>query len=133
MRIHVSLNVTSMERSLAFYSALFGVEASKIKPDYANYRLDEPPIHLALMERSAAAGEGVNHLGIELADIDSLHQWRKRLELAGTDFAIEDKAECCYAKADKLWVTDPDGYKWEIWVRTGEYQDMGETRVAVSA
>ena len=23
-----------------------------------------------------------------------------------------------------MWVQDPDGYRWEIWVRTGEHDSM---------
>jgi hypothetical protein len=24
--------------------------------------------------------------------------------------------DCCYALQDKIWVTDPNGYRWEIFV-----------------
>ena len=66
MRVHISLKVTSITRSLGFYSALFGRDASQLKDGYANFRLDEPPIHLALVERSDAGGGGVSHLGFEV-------------------------------------------------------------------
>ena len=42
MRIHVSINVSSIEQSIKFYSALFGQKVSKVKSGYANFRLDEP-------------------------------------------------------------------------------------------
>jgi len=129
MRVHISLNVSSLERSLGFYSNLFGQEASKLRKDYANFRLDEPPVHLALVAHPATGPGGVSHLGFELPHADVLTAWRQRLENAGMDFAVEDQARCCYAKADKLWLTDPDGYRWEIWVRTGEHDGMGGTRL----
>jgi catechol 2,3-dioxygenase-like lactoylglutathione lyase family enzyme len=72
MRIHISLNVESIEQSKAFYTALFGQVASKLKPGYANFRLDDPPIHLALMERGKTGSEGVGHLGIELPEPKNL-------------------------------------------------------------
>ena len=56
MRVHISLNVQSLSKSQAFYVALFGQEASKQKPGYANFRLNEPPIHLALVEGKNKAG-----------------------------------------------------------------------------
>ena len=59
-----------------------------------------------------------------------LDSWRNRLATAGVVFDVEDDAQCCYARADKLWLTDPDGHRWEIWVRTGEHDAMGSTRVA---
>lgn len=128
MRIHISLNVRSVENSVAFYSSLFGVSPSKERDDYANFRLDEPPIHLALQRGAKTGRGGVSHVGVEMPDHETLEKWRQRLELAGAAVEPENGAECCYAKADKLWVTDPDGYPWEIWVRTGEHEAMGATR-----
>lgn len=132
MRVHISLNVSSIDRSLRFYSTLFGQEASKLREDYANFRLDEPPVHLALEVNPATGSKGVTHLGFEVADKGSLQSWKARLEQAGLAFDVEDQACCCYAQADKLWLTDPDGYRWEIWVRTGEYDSMGATQVALA-
>ncbi len=122
MRVHISINSTAIDQSVDFYSSFFGQEASKTRNGYANFRLDEPPIHLALVEKPASPGGGVSHLGIELPDADALENWRSRLEASNLDFEVEDEARCCYAQANKLWVTDPDGYRWEIWVRTGEYE-----------
>ncbi len=102
MRIHVSLNVASLERSLEFYSGLLGQGPSRMKAAYANFRLVEPPLHLALMERPGAVGGGLSHLGVELPDADSLGAWRARLEHAGMKFETEDGARCCYARGDKL-------------------------------
>lgn len=129
MRIHISLNVSSLENSLHFYQGLFGQAPSKVREGYANFRLDQPPIHLALEQGGPTGAGGVSHVGIELPDVDSLAAWRTRLETDGMSFIVEDKARCCYAKADKLWLTDPDGYLWEIWVRTGDIKTHGETRV----
>ena len=74
----------------------------------------------------------VSHFGIELPTRDDLQAWQQRLERLGVKFAIEDEANCCYALADKLWVTDPDGYRWELWLRTGEFDGMGDTQIAVN-
>ncbi len=133
MRVHISLNVASLNNSLEFYRSLFGQEASKLKEGYANFRLEEPPIHLALVEDKNQAGEDVSHFGVEVPNERALHEWRDRLELTDAPFAVEDKASCCYATADKLWLTDPDGYKWEIWVRTGEFEAMGSVRIKDSS
>lgn len=130
MRIHISLNVQSLESSIAFYTALLGHPVTKQRPAYANFRLDEPPVHLALMESEARTPGGATHYGVELPDHAALDAWRNRLETAGVKLDIEEDAQCCYARADKLWLTDPDGHRWEIWVRTGEHDAMGSTRVA---
>jgi catechol 2,3-dioxygenase-like lactoylglutathione lyase family enzyme len=128
MRVHISLNVTSTGRSRAFYAALFGCPASKVETDYANFRLDEPPIHLALQGGRSVECAGGGHFGIELPDHDALAVWRNRLRQAGLPVTAEDGAACCYARGDKLWLTDPDGHRWEVWVRTGEHDSMGGVR-----
>ena len=30
------------------------------------------------------------------------------------------------ATGEKLWLTDPDGFVWEIWVRTGEADQLSD-------
>lgn len=132
IRVHVSLDVQSIDRSIAFYDKLFGERPSKVRPAYANFRLDSPPVHLALQEGRHSSGGGVSHLGFELPDHEQLAKWQSRFEASGIDFAPENEAKCCYAKSDKLWVTDPDGYRWEVWVRTGEHEAMGQTRAEVN-
>jgi catechol 2,3-dioxygenase-like lactoylglutathione lyase family enzyme len=125
-RIHVSLPVTDLEASVAFYSALFGTEPSKRKDDYANFRLDGPPIHLALVATGAGqpGTDGIRHNGVEVDSAEALAAWRTRLDEAEVTYRVEDDAVCCYAKADKLWVDDPDGNPWELWVRTGDAEVM---------
>ncbi len=129
MKVYISLNVGSTKRSAKFYSTLFGHEASKTRAAYANFRLDQPPIHLALVETESPRNTGISHLGIELPDAGALRDWRARLEDSDIAFSVEDQASCCYATADKLWLKDPDGYRWEIWVRTGDFDSMGEVRI----
>jgi catechol 2,3-dioxygenase-like lactoylglutathione lyase family enzyme len=48
LRPHLALTVRDVERSIAFYRALFGVEPSKIRPDYAKFELAEPPLNFTL-------------------------------------------------------------------------------------
>ena len=83
------------------------------------------------MERGEAGARGVSHLGIELPDSTVLNEWHSRLQASGVDFSVEDKARCCYANADKLWLTDPDGYRWEIWTRSDEYDAIKEPEANV--
>jgi catechol 2,3-dioxygenase-like lactoylglutathione lyase family enzyme len=131
MRIHLSLAVSDLEASLRFYQQLFGQLPSKIRAGYANFRLDQPPIHLALVQaarastgdHSGTAGTH-SHFGIELPDRDTFVAWRERLREVGAQGRDEKDAVCCYARADKVWFSDPDGNAWEVWVRTGEAEQM---------
>jgi len=130
MRVHISLPVTDLAKSQAFYSSLFGVPASKVKTGYLNFRLNEPAIHLALMQQETAMPHPQQHFGIELPDSEVFAAWEQRGMKAEGARAIEPEpnANCCYARANKLWLTDPDGHRWELWHRTGEFDGIDEDR-----
>lgn len=125
-RIHVNLSVSDLERSVQFYSLLFGAQPTKIRDDYANFRLDEPALHLALVKSPAHATGDSNarHFGVELFENPELNDWRGRLEKSGVALKIEEQVTCCYAVGNKFWAKDPDGNDWEFWVRTEEANAM---------
>lgn len=118
-RVHVNLSVCDLGQSVAFYRNLFGAAPTRIQPDYANWRLDNPALHLAIVQIPGAkiADTNARHFGIELFDDRELEGWRKRVEEAGLSVRTEQEVTCCYAVANKFWATDPDGNAWEFWVR----------------
>ena len=124
-RIHVNLSVRDLARSTAFYTSLFGTQPSKTRADYANWRLDEPALHLALVLDPAATPKSTHeHFGVELFEDADLDAWRTRVEAAGLTARREEAVTCCYAVANKFWVADPDGNEWEFWVRQDEAESM---------
>lgn len=127
-RIHINLSVRDIEASKAFYGRLFGAEPSKVRQGYANWRLDAPALHLALVHNPATkpAAPHERHFGVELFDQAELSQWQSRLEAQGTELRLEEQVTCCYAVGNKFWATDPDGNEWEFWVRTGDAESMTE-------
>ncbi len=125
MRVHISLPVSDLARSEAFYSRLFAQPASKEKPDYINFRLDEPAIHLALVKSDSVPKRDCEHFGIELPTEETFRSWEERLTSSAPGLARPQRgARCCYARADKVWLSDPDGNRWEIWHRTGDHSSM---------
>ena len=54
-RVQLAINVDNLDESIAFYSKLFGTEAAKLKPGYANFTIAEPPLKLILMENPGQA------------------------------------------------------------------------------
>ena len=120
-RMHIHVGVEKIDDAIKFYSALFGAEPSKTKPDYAKWMLDDPRINFAISTR--AGKKGVDHLGIQVDEESELAELRSRLNKA--DLGAEDEGEtvCCYAKSDKSWVTDPAGIAWEAY-RTMEDAQM---------
>jgi catechol 2,3-dioxygenase-like lactoylglutathione lyase family enzyme len=123
LKPHVSLNVTDLQRSLSFYTAVFGTEPARVRPGYAKFDLDSPPLNLALNEMPAVrlgAGSPLNHLGIQVETTDDVLAAQQRLQAAGLASFDEMETTCCYAVQDKIWVTDPDGNRWEVFAVKGE-------------
>jgi predicted RNase H-like HicB family nuclease len=47
MKTHLSLRVSNIQKSIEFYSAFFGVAPHKVRPGYANFDLENPPLKFA--------------------------------------------------------------------------------------
>src|SRR5215213_294868 len=114
-RVQLALNVDNIDESIAFYSALFGVEPAKRRPGYANFAVPEPPLKLVLIENPGQGGS-LNHLGVEMETVEQVDTEQRRL--AGSGLASIDRrnSTCCYAKQDKFWVEGaPHGEQWEVY------------------
>jgi len=118
MRVQLALNVKDLDAAVSFYSRLFGVAVNKRKPGYANFAIDEPPLKLVLFELPDAP-ERLNHLGVEVFADEEVTAATERLKANGMADLVEDQTTCCYAQADKVWATEPDGLRWE-WYRVLE-------------
>jgi len=114
-RLQLALNVNNLDESVAFYSRLFGAAPAKRRPGYANFAIAQPPLKLVLLENPGQGGS-LNHLGVEVEDIDTVDAEQTRLAGVGLALIDERGSTCCYAKQDKFWVSDtPDGEAWEIY------------------
>lgn len=113
--VHISLNVSDLSRSVAFYKGLFG-EPKKLKSDYAKFVSAEPEIHLALQPGLHSPGAGaLSHLGIRVESTQDVRRWRSDLKARGVVSEEEKREDCCYAVQDKFWLSDPDGNRWEVY------------------
>lgn len=125
-RFHVHVAVSDLEQSTRFYSAMFGMQPSVLKDDYAKWMLDDPRINFAISERANA--QGVNHLGFQAESAEELEEIHLRLKSADTAISAEKGANCCYAKSDKYWVQDPTGIAWESFSSLDSIPFYGEQR-----
>ncbi len=112
-RMHVHVSVKNLAESIRFYSALFGAQPVKTKPDYAKWMLEDPRLNFAISTRSGHVG--IDHLGLQVDDGAELNALREQLVKA--DLTTHDVGEtvCCYAKSEKSWVKDPSGIAWEAY------------------
>jgi catechol 2,3-dioxygenase-like lactoylglutathione lyase family enzyme len=125
-KFHASLNVSNLDRSIAFYRTLLGAEPAKVRADYAKFDIAEPPLVLSLIPGRPTASGHLNHAGLRMRNAEELVEVQRRLEAAGMPTQREDGVECCYARQTKFWITDPDGALWEIYVFHDDIDDHGK-------
>lgn len=130
MRIQLALNVRDLDEAVAYYSKLFDVQPHKLRPGYANFAIESPPLKLVLFE-NAQATERLNHLGVEVVNSDQVATASRRLEEAGILTDVERETNCCHATQDKLWSKEPQGLRWE-WYRITD-DDPAVERVPAGA
>jgi catechol 2,3-dioxygenase-like lactoylglutathione lyase family enzyme len=113
--MHVSLYVSNLEQTVAFYTTFFGQEATKLKPGYAKWLLESPPLIISFVENPEAVRPTFGHLGFQVETPGQLAEHLERLQAAGLVSREEKGIACCFAVQDKFWVADPDGHQWEVY------------------
>jgi len=132
LKPHVSLNVSNLDASVAFYEKVFGVSATKKRPGYAKFDLKEPSLNLSMVE-VPPTGLNASHFGIQVASSEDVAAAWTRFKEAGLETRNEDNTSCCYALQDKVWVKDPDGNEWEVFVVKGDTDTMSDEAAVAKA
>jgi len=114
-RMHVSLYVSDINKSVQFYSTFFGKEPVKMKPNYAKYILESPSLIISFVENKDRVQENFGHLGFQVETIEELNSKLSEAKQKNIVAKEETGTNCCYAKQDKFWVNDPDGVQWEVY------------------
>jgi catechol 2,3-dioxygenase-like lactoylglutathione lyase family enzyme len=122
-KFHLSVNVSDLARSVAFYEVLFGKPPEKHHADYAKFALEDPPAVFSLVPGRSGQGGALNHVGLCLLTAEELVAIQHRLEAAGHKTLREDGVACCYSRQTKFWVRDPDGILLELYIFHGDLED----------
>jgi len=126
LRPHLALTVSDVNRSIPFYRALFGIEPSKVKPGYAKFEVPDPALNFTLNEGRREELGALNHVGIQVSSTDEVLAAQLRLRKEGLEPSEEMDASCCYARQDKIWLKDPDGTPWEVFVTHEDVEGKGQ-------
>lgn len=131
MRFHVHAHVEDLQKSIAFYTRMFGAEPTRVESDYAKWMLEDPRLNFAISTRGSAVG--IDHLGIQADTEEELAGLKARAQAA--DLSIDEQGEtsCCYARSEKHWLTDPQGIAWEHYRTLGDIPVFSESAGAADA
>jgi lactoylglutathione lyase len=125
-RFHVHAHVEDLQKSVAFYTRMFGAEPARLEGDYAKWMLEDPRINFAISTRGGKPG--VDHLGIQTDTEEELVELKARAQAADMTLLDEGETTCCYARSDKYWLTDPQGIAWEQFHTLGSIPVFSESK-----
>jgi catechol 2,3-dioxygenase-like lactoylglutathione lyase family enzyme len=130
-RLHLHVSVADLDRSIGFYSTLFGAAPTMKEADYAKWMLDDPKVNFAISARGVTPG--LDHVGVQVDSENELRELAGRLKAAGETTVDQEDATCCYAESHKSWVNDPSGLRWETFFTFGAATRYGEDDVPAIA
>ena len=112
-RVQLALNVGDLDASIEFYTKLFKTPPAKVRENYANFAIAEPPLKLVLIAGQGDPGS-LNHVGVEVESTDEVAAAAARMEAEGAACNVRESTSCCYSVQDKVWVSGPE-IPWEIY------------------
>ena len=121
-RVQLALNVQDLDTSIAFYTKLFQTPPAKVRPDYANFEIADPPMKLVLFAKSGDPGT-LNHIGVEVETTDDVAAVIARTQELGFDQHVQQNVSCCFAVQDKTWVKGPEN-EWEFYTVLADAPEM---------
>ncbi|MFI1568000.1 VOC family protein [Streptomyces sp. NPDC020490] len=124
---HIGLNVTDIDRSLAFYRDVLGfVPVGEGKEEGRRYAFlgDGEQLVLTLWQQADggydATRAGLHHLALEADSVERVREYEEALRAYGADFAYEGVvAHSEGAASGGIFFHDPDGTRLEISVPSG--------------
>ena len=133
MKTHLNLATADVDKSVFFYRTLLNSEPAKRLRDYALFITDEPGLELALdLDPKVKPSHGA-HFGVVVDSAEAVDSAIARLQAAGLETLVEREETCCYAKQTKVWATDPDGRRWEVYTVHAETQERDDAATTCCA
>lgn len=133
---HVVLNVSDLERSVAFYTQVLGFQVSDVYPEemmpggmvFLRCNPDHHGIALIGTLDQASPNRELHHLAFEVATLDEVVRARAHLRAKGAtiDFDGRRRAGCQIA----IEFRDPDGHRLEIYWGLDQVGSDGSVRPA---
>jgi catechol 2,3-dioxygenase-like lactoylglutathione lyase family enzyme len=117
---HLSLRVTDLDASTAFYTAFFGVAPKERTARYSTFIVPDLKLNFVLLVNdrgTALDAYSMYHLGLGVANKDAVIESYHRARDAGAEIAKPPRTTWRGTPLHELWLRDPTGYLIEIYAR----------------
>lgn len=108
---HVALYVEDVERSVAFYCGVFGMEL-EWQPDPENAYLTGGTDNLAIHQGAVAKKVNLDHIGFLVPTMDAVDEWEERVRGLGHEPFAPAKTHRDGARS--FYLPDPDGHVIQV-------------------
>ncbi|MFD9910921.1 VOC family protein [Streptomyces sp. NPDC059063] len=124
---HIGLNVTDLDRSLAFYRDVIGFDViGEGKEEGRRFAFlgRDGTLVLTLWQQAQGAYDsgraGLHHLAFEVDSVDRVREYERELRAYGVEFAYEGVVPHGEGAASGgIFFHDPDGTRLEIYAQSG--------------
>lgn len=131
MKTHLNFATSDLDKSVAFYSTLLDAKPARSLDDYALFITERPGLELALdLSDETVKPTHDAHYGIAVETVNEVERAIERLQHAGLAKSIEREETCCYANQTKVWATDPEGRRWEVYTVHEETEERIDDNAA---
>lgn len=108
---HVALYVDDVERSVAFYCEVFGMEL-EWQPDPENAYLTGGSDNLAIHKGAVSKKVNLDHIGFLVPTMDAVDEWETRIRALGHEPFAPAKTHRDGARS--FYLPDPDGHVIQV-------------------
>ena len=122
--IHTMIRVLDLDKSIAFYSGIFGQRPTLARDDYARWMLQDPILNFSIQSRGRPIG--IDHVGMQVDSDEELQDVFERMKTSEQPILEMGEITCCYSRQSKSWVTDPQGLFWEAFITKGDQTVYGD-------
>ena len=125
MKLHISLKVDDLDRSIQFYSTLFAKSPDIVHEDYAKWDVDDPSVNFVI--ELGRESVGFDHFGIQAENREQLDNLVARIKESERPQLELEATTCCYARSDKAWVRGTANERWEAFLtHSHDSEEYGE-------
>lgn len=123
-RMHVSVSVKDLDKSITFYSSIFGQRPALVRDDYARWMVQDPILNFSIQSRGRPIW--IDHVGMQADNDEELQDVFERMKASERPILEMGEITCCYSRQSKSWVTDPQGLFWEAFITKGDQTVYGD-------